>query len=171
MTQKRNTTKILGCHIIQNTKWDCLVFYQDSAWFCIYQIDLKNKGKHNFFIMILWSLFNLLKGWLKFAVSSLVVQWLRLHAPNSGGPGLIPGWGTGSQFSSVQSLSRVWLFVTPWTVACQASLSITNSQSLLKLMSIESVMPPNDLILCCPLLPLSIFPASGSFFFLILFYF
>ena len=101
MTQKRNTTKILGCHIIQNTKWDCLVFYQDSAWFCIYQIDLKNKGKHNFFIMILWSLFNLLKGWLKFAVSSLVVQWLRLHAPNSGGPGLIPGWGTGSQFSSV----------------------------------------------------------------------
>ena len=72
---------------------------------------------------------------------------------------------------SVQLLSHVQLFVTPWTAARQASLSITNSQSLLKLMSIESVMPPNDLILCCPLLPLSIFPASGSFFFLILFYF
>ena len=55
-------------------------------------------------------------------------------------------------FSSVQSLSRVLLFVTPWTAACQASLSITNFQSLLKLMSIESVMPSNHLILCHPLL-------------------
>ena len=54
--------------------------------------------------------------------------------------------------SSVQSLSRVQLFVTPWSVACQASLSITNSQSLLKLMSIELVMPSNHLILCRPLL-------------------
>ena len=62
------------------------------------------------------------------------------------------------QFSSVQSLSRVWLFAAPWTAACQASLSITNSQSLLKLMSIESVMPSNHLILCRPLLlPPSIF--------------
>ena len=52
---------------------------------------------------------------------------------------------------SVQSLSRVWLFETPWTAACQASRSITNSQSLLKLMSIESVMPSNHLILYCPL--------------------
>ena len=66
--------------------------------------------------------------------------------------------------SSVQSLSRVWLFETPWTAARQASLSITNSWSLLKLMSIESVIPSNHLILCCPLLLLpSIFPASGSF--------
>ena len=113
MTQKRNTTKILGRHIIQKAKWDCLVFYQDSAWFCIYQIDLKNKGKHNFFIMILWSLFDLLNGWLKFEVCSLVVQWLRLHATNSGGPGLIPIWGTRSQFSSVQLLSHVRLFVWP----------------------------------------------------------
>ena len=55
-------------------------------------------------------------------------------------------------FSSVQSLSRVRLFVTPWTAAHKASLSITNSGSLLKLVSIESVMPPNHLILCCPLL-------------------
>ena len=67
-------------------------------------------------------------------------------------------------FSSVQSLSRVPLFVTPWTAACQASLSPTISQSLLKLMSFESVMPSNHLILCHPLLLLpSTFPASGSF--------
>ena len=65
---------------------------------------------------------------------------------------------------SVQSLSHVQFFATPWTVALQASLSITNSWSLLKLMSIESVMPSNHLILCHPLLLLpSIFPASGSF--------
>ena len=62
-------------------------------------------------------------------------------------------------FSSVQSLSHVRLFETPWTAACQASLSITNSQSLLKLMSIELVMPSNYLILCHPLLLLpSTFP-------------
>ena len=66
--------------------------------------------------------------------------------------------------SSVQSLSRVQLFVTPWTAAHQASLSITNSWSLLKLMSIESVMPSNHLILCCPLLLLpSIFPSIRVF--------
>ena len=65
------------------------------------------------------------------------------------------------QFSSVQSLSHVQLFETPWTAACQASLSITNSQSLLKLMSIESVMPSTHLILYQPLLlPPSIFPPS-----------
>ena len=66
--------------------------------------------------------------------------------------------------SSVQSLSRVRLFATPWTAACQASLSITNSQSLLKLMSIELVMPSNHLILCRPLLlTLSIFPSIKVF--------
>ena len=53
--------------------------------------------------------------------------------------------------SSVQSFSCVWLFVTPWTTASQAFLSITNSQSLPKLISIEFVMPSNHLILCCPL--------------------
>ena len=68
------------------------------------------------------------------------------------------------QFSPVQSLSRVRLFATPWTAARQASLSITNSQSSLKLMSIESVMPSNHLILCCPLLlPPSIFPSIRVF--------
>ena len=60
------------------------------------------------------------------------------------------------QFSSVQSLSRVQLFVTPWIAACQASLSITNSWSLLKLMPIESVMSSNHLILYCPLLLLTL---------------
>ena len=67
-------------------------------------------------------------------------------------------------FGSVQSFSHVWLFATPWTAARQASLSITNSQSLLKLMSIESVMPSNYLILCRPLLLLpSIFPSIRVF--------
>ena len=68
------------------------------------------------------------------------------------------------KFSSVQSLSRVRFFVTPWIAACLASLSITNSWSSLKLMFIESVMPSNHLMLCHPLLLLpSNFPASGSF--------
>ena len=67
-------------------------------------------------------------------------------------------------FSSVQLLSCVWLFATPWTAACQASLSITNSRSLLKPMSNESVMPCNHLIFCHPLLFLpSIFPSIRVF--------
>ena len=67
-------------------------------------------------------------------------------------------------FGSVQLLSHVWLFATPWTAARQASLSIINSQRLLKFMSIESVMPSNNLILCNPLLlPLSIFPSIRVF--------
>ena len=67
------------------------------------------------------------------------------------------------RFGSVQSLSCVRLFATPWTAACQASLSITNSQSLLKLMSIKSVMPSNHLILCRPLLLPSVFPSIRVF--------
>ena len=63
------------------------------------------------------------------------------------------------KFSLVQSLSHVQLFATPWTAACQACLSITNSQNLLKLMYVESVMPSNHLILCRPLLPPSVFPS------------
>ena len=72
-------------------------------------------------------------------------------------------WGpqTKASVQSVQSLRRVWLSVTPWTAACQASLSITNSQSLL--MSIESVMPFNHFILCHPLLLPSIFPSIRVF--------
>ena len=67
------------------------------------------------------------------------------------------------QFSSVQSLSHVQLFATPWTAARQASLSITNSRSLLKLMSIVSLMPSNHLMLCQPLLPPSVFPSIRVF--------
>ena len=64
------------------------------------------------------------------------------------------------QFSSVQSLSRVWLFVTPWIAACQASLSIINSRSSLRVTSIESVMPSSHLILCRSLLLLPTIPPS-----------
>ena len=74
------------------------------------------------------------------------------------------GWITCLEFSLVQLFSCVQLFVTPWTTARQASLSVTNSRSLLKLMSIESVMPSNHLILCHPLLLLpSIFPSIRVF--------
>ena len=68
------------------------------------------------------------------------------------------------QFSSVHSLSRVQLLATPWTASCQASLSITNSWSPPKPMSIESVMPSNNLILCCPLLLLPPIPPSIKVF-------
>ena len=68
------------------------------------------------------------------------------------------------QFCSVHSFSCVWLFATSCTAACQASLSITSSRDLLKLLSIKLVMPSNHLILCCPLLFLpQSFPALGSF--------
>ena len=71
---------------------------------------------------------------------------------------MVPSWPVWGD--SVQSLSCVWLFTTPWTAARQASLSITSSWSLLKLMSIQSVMPSSHLILCRPLLlPPSIFPS------------
>ena len=66
-------------------------------------------------------------------------------------------------FSSVHLLSCVWLFATPWIAACQGSLSITNSRSLPKFMSIESVVPSNHLILCHPLLLPSIFPSIRVF--------
>ena len=67
------------------------------------------------------------------------------------------------RFISVQPLSCVWLFVTPWTAAHQASLSLTNSRSLLKLISIKSVMPSNHFIICSPLLLPSIFPSNRVF--------
>ena len=81
---------------------------------------------------------------------------------------LVPNWERSTSrlyiVSSVQSLSRVQLFGTPWTAVPQASLSITNSWSLLKLMSIELMMPSNHLILCRPLLLLpSIFPSIRVF--------
>ena len=74
------------------------------------------------------------------------------------------GFLNNGKISSVQSLNHVQFFATPWTVPCQASLSITNPRSLLKLMSIVSVMPSNYLNLCHPfLLPPSIFLSTGSF--------
>ena len=73
-------------------------------------------------------------------------------------------WRDFKWISSIQLLSSVWLFATPWTATHQASLSITNSRSLSKLMSIEAVMPSNHLILCHPLLLLlSIFPSIRGF--------
>ena len=93
--------------------------------------------------------------------------WLRkLSKRHSSSPlkGRILVVCVGFQFSSVQLLSHVWLFVTPWTAACQASLSITNSWSPPKPMSIELVMLSNHLILCCLLfLPPSIFPSIRVF--------
>ena len=82
-------------------------------------------------------------------------SWAGHRLVLANGPGL---------FSSVQPLSHVRLFATPWTATCQASLSITNTQSLLKLMPIELVMPSNHLIHCCPFLLLpSIFPSIRAF--------
>ena len=103
-----------------------------------------------------------------------MVKNLPANARDVRNMGSIPGSGRSyhiyenirsmTHFSSVQSLSHVRLFVTPWTATQQASLSITNSQSLLKLMSIKLVMPSNHLILCCPLLLLpSIFPSIRVF--------
>ena len=81
-------------------------------------------------------------------------RWILYQLSHQGSP------NTSIQFSSAQSLSRVRLFATPRTAARQASLSITNSWSLFKLMSIESVMPSSQLILCRPLLPLPPIPPS-----------
>ena len=89
---------------------------------------------------------------VNYCIRSLI-PWYKLRTPSE------------DRVSSVQSLSHVWLFVTPWTAAHQASLSITNSRSLLKLLSITSVMPSNHLMLCHPLLLLpSFFPNVRVFF-------
>ena len=95
--------------------------------------------------------------------TDIVTRWILLHFVFLLA---IAAWHMGSyfQFSSVQSVSHVWLFVTPWTAAHQASLSITNSWSPPKPMSIKSMMPSNHLILCRPLLLLpSIFPSIRVF--------
>ena len=85
-------------------------------------------------------------------------RWILYQLSHQGSP------NTSIQFSSAQSLSRVRLFATPRTAARQASLSIINSWSSLKLMSIDSVMPSNHLILCCPLLLLPPIPPSIRIF-------
>ena len=122
--------------------------------------NLRSRGQHGQVLMR--ALFRVPDCWLMMlpwqteeSTSSLVTH--KGINPIHKGPALV-------QFGSVQSLSCVPLFVTPWTAAHQASLSITNSQSLLKLMFIESVMPSNHLILCHPLLLLpSIFPSIRVF--------
>ena len=89
--------------------------------------------------------------------------WIRLTCCYSPSTSVLSDWTSGadrSPISSVQSLSRVRLFATPWIAARQATLSITNSQSSPKLTSIELVMPSSHLILCCPLLLLPPVPPS-----------
>ena len=85
---------------------------------------------------------------------------LWIYIQKNGKQGLVDTHSCSVLFSSVQSLSRVRLFATPWIAACQASLSITNSQSSLKLTSIELVMSSSHFILCCPLLLLPPIPSS-----------
>ena len=86
-------------------------------------------------------------------------SWLKTLHPKNRDHGI-----QSYQFSSVQSLSRVQLFTTPWTAGSQASLSMANSRNLRKLMSIESVMPSNNLVLCHPLLLLPLIPPSNRVF-------
>ena len=96
--------------------------------------------------------------WVSHIEGRFFTIWATRKAP-------CPKWSQLSvQFSSVQSLSHVWLFVTPWITARQASLSITISWSSLRLTSIESVMPSSHLILCCPLLLLPPIPPSIRIF-------
>ena len=103
-----------------------------------------------------WSLWEVIRSW-RWSPN----EWVPIAEARELASSLSSMYGS---VSSVQSLSHVWLFVTPWTAACQASLSITNSQSLLELKSITLVMPSNHLLLCCPLLHLlSIFPSIRVF--------
>ena len=107
----------------------------------------------------------------KYIGNYLAVQWFGFHASSIAEAWVcslvweLRSWElSATQFSSVQLFSRVWLFATPWTAACQASLSSSNSQSPPKPMSIESMMQSNHLILCRPLLLLSsIFPSIRVF--------
>ena len=135
-----------------------LMFKFIFKW-CIHMDGTKFKrfrSQSPFYSSYLVSLFNSSHDWflafqLRLCLKAIIVTSF-LH--------ILPKRG----YSSVQSLSHVWLFATPWTAACQASLSSTNSQSLLKLMSIESVMPSNHLIFCHPLLlPPSIIPNISIF--------
>ena len=123
------------------------------------QIPLKRPEESSILIMhVRWLPWSFIHSWMFFEstrtrhfVMDTCVKWQNILAHES-------------LSSSVQSLSHVQLFATPWTAECQASLSITSSWSLLKLMSIESVMPSNHLILCHPLLlPPSIFPRIRVF--------
>ena len=136
-------------------EWQGLSFLMTQAIsFCLTKTGLKSVR----IFVIVWK-YNLV-------VSSFSFTWIQvIYKGNFQNHNLLYGieWILNHKylcFSSVQSLSHVRLFATPWTAAHQASLSVTNSQSLLKLMSIELVMPSNHLTICCPLLLLpSIFPS------------
>ena len=106
--------------------------------------------------------------WLSFELCNYKVYWVyrKLWGQSTASTHRVIHTITESLDSWVQfsSVNHVWLFATPWTAAHQASLSMANSRSLLKLMSIELVMPSNHLVFCCPLLLLpSIFPSIRSF--------
>ena len=108
-----------------------------------------------------YSVFDLQRRWGQLSGWSLRSSVIKLEVLLDLGQS---SWSFPHTFNSPQSLSSVQLFVTAWTAAHQASLSLTNSRSLLKLMSVESVMPYNHLILCRPLLlPPSIFPSNRVF--------
>jgi len=109
---------------------------------------------------------NEVKWWMDLDLRLIILlqNWLTVGASETKNLAMTSWLSQSLLASSVQSLSCVRLFATPWTAASQASLSITNSWSLLKLISIELVMPSNHLILCCPLLLLpSIFPTVRVF--------
>ena len=138
-----------GCKEVVATETNTFIFY---LFLNIYLVALGVS-------YIMWDLFSC-------GMWDLVPRWGIKSLPPALGAQSLSHWTTREVqtfillFSAVQSLSRVQLFLTPWTTARQASLSITNAQSLLKLMSIESVMPSNHLILCRPLLlPPAIFPS------------
>ena len=140
---------IYFCHVTYFSLWKHF-----SVQINIYQVVKKITVWIFPFIQINVSLINLDKAWKSKCILNILKEE---HFKNNNYKWL-------DQFSSVQSFSRVWLFATPWTSVHQASLSTSNSQSLLKLMSIESVMPSNHLILYCPLLLLlSIFPTIRVF--------
>ena len=125
----------------------------------------------------LYLLYSLIKLYYTKALSnqalSLAPDWILLRRPSlfvQQQPFIGVKLTLTTLLRSVQLLNHVWLFVTPWTAARQASLSFTNSKNLLKSMSIQSVMPSSHLILCCPLLPLpSIFPSIRVFLMSLLF--
>ena len=127
------------------------LFSEPGLWIlCVIAIQLNST--HDFCVIYWWQLCLPLEFSLfGYLMQSRIPRWTKKNPE-------------GVQFRSIQSLSHIWLFATPWTAARQASLSITNSRSLLELMSIESVMPSNHLILFPPLLLLpSIFPSIRVF--------
>ena len=163
--------------MLGSTDTDCSMKCDICPWETLYLSFLKLKQTHHLknipFDFVGWLMKESIIYRLNICVLSKFICW-RLNSYSEG----IQRWGVweitrsgwshehgplhdGTQFCSVQLLSRVPLFATPWTTACQASLSITNSRSLPKLMSTESVMSSDHLIICCLLLfRLQSFPAS-----------